>query len=61
MFYRRYVDIFVLFQREEDLTLFLNYFNTCHENITFTSKKETNGNLSVLDIGISRDRNQFIT
>ena len=51
--YRRYVDdIFVLFRKKEHLKLFLNYFNSCHENIKFTSEKETNNKLSFLDIQI---------
>ena len=51
MFYRRYVDdIFVLFRKEEHLKLFLNYINSCPENIKFTSEKETNNKLSFLDI-----------
>ena len=54
-------DIFVLFRKEEHLELYLNYFNSCHENIKFTSEKETNNKLSFLDIEISRDKNQFIT
>ena len=54
-------NIFVLFRKEEDLKLFLNYFNLGHENIKFTSEKETNNKLSFLDIEISRDKNQFIT
>ena len=62
VFYRGYVDdIFVLFIKEEHLKLFLNYFNSCHENIKFTSEKETNNKLSFLDIEISRDKNLFIT
>ena len=54
-------DIFVLFRKEEHLELYLNYFNSCHENIKFTSEKETNNKLSFLDIEISRGKNQFIT
>ena len=42
VFYRRYVNIFVLFRKEEHLKFFLNYFNSCHKNIQFTSEKETN-------------------
>ena len=62
MFYRRNVDdIFVLFRKEEHLKLFLNYFNSCHENLKFTSEKETNNKLSFLEIEISRYKNQFIT
>ena len=61
MFYMQYVDdIFVLFRKEDHLKLFSNYFNSCHENIKFTSEKETNNKLSFLDIEISRDKNQFI-
>ena len=62
VFYRRYLDdISVLLRKKEHLTLFLNYFNSSHENIKFTSAKETNNKLSFLDIEISRDKNQFIT
>ena len=50
VFYIRYVgDIFVLFRKEEHLNLFLNYFNSCYENIKFTSEEETNNKLSFLD------------
>ena len=53
VFYRRYVDnIFVIFRNEEGLKLLLNYFNSCHENIKFTSEKKTNNRLSFLDIEI---------
>ena len=51
---------FVLFRKEEHLELFLNYFNSSHENIKFTSEKETNNKLCFLDIEISRHKNQFI-
>ena len=60
--YMRFVDdICVFFRKEEHLKLFLNYFNSCHVNIKFTSEKETNHKLSFLDIEISRNKNQFIT
>ena len=39
----------------------LNCCNSSHENIKFTSEKETNNKLSFPDIEISRDKNQFIT
>ena len=54
------MDIFVLFRKEEHFKLFLNYFNSCHKNLKFTSEKETNNKLSFLDIETSRDINQFI-
>ena len=40
---------------------FLNYFNSHHENIKFTSEKETNSKLFFLEIEISKDKDQFIT
>ena len=62
VFNRQYVeDIFVLSRKEERLKLFLKYFNSCHKNIKFNSKKETINKLSFLDIETSRDKNQFIT
>ena len=62
VFYRRYEDdIFVLFRKEEHLKLFLNYFNSCHENIKFTSEKETNNKLSFLDIETSRDKTSSLS
>ena len=62
MFYRRYVgDIFVLFRKKEHLKLFLNYFYSYHKNIKFTFEKETNSELSFLDIEISKDKKQFMT
>ena len=58
-------DIWTIFlyssERKEHLKIFLNYFNSCHKNIKFTSEKETNNKLSFLDTEISRDKNQFIT
>ena len=48
-------------RKEEHLKSFSNQFNSCHKNIKFTSKKETNNKLCFLNIEISRDKNQFIT
>ena len=46
---------------EEHLKLFLNFFNSCHGSIKFTSEKETKNKLFFLDIEISRDKSQFVT
>ena len=60
VFYRQYVnDTFVLFRKEKHFKLFLNYFNSCHKNIKFTSEKRNNNKLSFLDIEISRDTNEY--
>ena len=54
VFYRRYVDdIFVLFESAEHLSKFHTYLNTCHPNITFSFKQETNGKLAFLDVEVS--------
>ena len=51
VFYRRYVDdIFVLFESAGNLSKVLNYFNTCHPNMSFSFEQEKNGKLSFLDI-----------
>ena len=56
-FYKRYVDdIFVLFESAEHLSKFCHYFNTCHPNIPFPFEQEKNGNLSFLDVEVSRKK-----
>ena len=60
--YRRYVDdTFLIFRREEDVELFLNYLNSKHRSIRFTCEKESNGNLPFLDINIKRSHTGFET
>ena len=45
VFYRRYVDdIFVLFRKEEHFKLFLNYFNSFHENVNLLLKRKLTTN-----------------
>ena len=48
-------------ERKDTLNYFLNFVNSCHEKIKFTSEKKTNNKLSFLDIETSRDENQFMT
>ena len=49
VFYRRYVDdIFVLFKSAEHLSKFRDYFNTCHQNMSFSFEQEKDGKLSFL-------------
>ena len=55
MLYRRYVDdTFLLFKSSEHAKLFLDYLNSKHPNIEFTSDIEVNNTLSFLDINITR-------
>ena len=62
VFYRRYVDdIFVLFKFTEHLSKFRDYFNTCHQNMSFSFEQEKNGKLSFLDVEVSRQEGHFVT
>ena len=62
LYYRRYVDdTFLIFRRDEDVGLFLNYLNSQHNNIKFTSEKESNGSLSFLDVKVEKSFNGFKT
>ena len=55
VFYRRYVDdIFVLFKSAEHLSKFGDYFNKCHQNMSFSFEQEKDGKLSFLDVEVSR-------
>ena len=61
VFYKRYIDdTFVLFRDEAHASLFLDFINGRHPNISFTMEKENNGSISFLDTKIGRDsRNNF--
>ena len=53
-FYRRYVDdTFCLFNNEHDASLFFDFLNSQHDNITFTMEKESNNTLAFLDVFIN--------
>ena len=60
--YRRYVDdSLILFNSEQHVDLFLEYLNSQHPNISFTSEKEVNGSLPFLDIQIQSKDDHFTT
>ena len=60
--YKRYVDdTFILFKNYDHITKFLNYLNSRHPNIEFTSEIEKNDSLSFLDVLISKTTDSFIT
>ena len=57
--FKRYVDdVFVMFLCQSH---FVNYMNTKHPNIKFTSKFEENDSFSFLDVKITRRNNQLVT
>ena len=60
-FYRKYVDIFVLFESSESADSFREYMSSKHQNINFTVEKENVGSLSFLDIKICCKNGKFVT
>ena len=59
VFYRRYVDdIFALFKSAEHFSKFGDYFNKCHQNMSFSFEQEKDGKSSFLDVEVSR---HFVT
>ena len=61
-YYRRYVDdIFVLFDSQDQLPLFLDYMNTRHKSMRFTSELESNEQFSFLDILVTKKNGEFCT
>ena len=62
LFYRRYVDeIFELFESQDKLIKFRDYFNGCHPNMSFSDEVERDGKLSFLDVNVLREEGQFVT
>ena len=62
VFYQRYIDdTFLLFRDRSHPALFLKYLNEKHENINFTMELENNGQLSFLDVCVSRSNNKFLS
>ena len=60
--FKKYVDdIFVMLLCQSYLNNFVNYNNTKHPNIKFTSKFERNDSFSFLDAKITRNNNQLVT
>ena len=60
--YRRYVDdIFVLFKSHEHLPSFVNYMNSKHRNMKFTSEYENSNSFSFLDVKVTRCEDGFST
>ena len=59
--FKRYVDdIFVMFLCQSHLKDVVNYMNTKHPHIKFTSEFEENDSFSFLDIKITRSNNKLV-
>ena len=62
VYYKRYVDdIFVLFEKPEQVSQFVNYMNKRHKNIKFSFETEKDNSFSFLDVKISREKDKFTT
>ena len=62
VYYKRYVhNIFVLFNKPEDVQFFLEYRNKKHKNMKFPIETEINQSLSFLDVKIFRENGKFVT
>ena len=61
VFNRRSVDdIFVLFKSAEHFSKFYAYLNICHPNMSYSFEQEINGQLSFLDVELSRGQGKFV-
>ena len=62
VYYKRYVDdIFVLFEKLEQVSRFVKYMNKRHKNIKFLFETEKDNSFSFLDVKISREKDKFTT
>ena len=62
VYYARYVDdIFVLFEKPEQVSRFVKYMNKRHKNIKFSFESEKDNSFSFLDVKICREKDKFTT
>ena len=62
VYYKRYVDdIFVLFEKPEQVSRFVKYMNKRHKNIKFSFETEKDNSFSFLDVKICREKDKFTT
>ena len=54
-------DIFVLFEKPEQVLRFVNYMNKRHKNIKFSFETEKDNSFSFLDVKICRAKDKFRT
>ena len=60
-YYRRYVDIFVLFTSPKHLGAFQNFLNSRQANMSFTIISEKQNRMSYLDVQIIPEDKTFTT
>ena len=56
-----FYNIFVLFKSSDHLRRFQSFFNSYHDNMTFTLEPEQNNKISFLDVNIFLEQDKFIT
>ena len=62
VYYKRDTDdIFVLFEKPEQVSRFVNYMNKRHKNIKFSFETEKNSSFSFLDVKICIEKDIFTT
>ena len=62
VYYKRYIDdSFILFKSSDHIPLFLNYLNSQHNSINFTSEVENNSKLNFLDVCVTKSSTGFNT
>ena len=62
VYYKRYVDdIFVLFEKPEQVSRFVKYMNKRHKNIKFSFETEKDNFFSFLDVKICKEKDTFTT
>ena len=54
-------DIFLKFEKKDHVKKFLNYMNSCHQNIKFKFEEEQNDMIPFLNISIIRVGNELQT
>ena len=62
VYYKRYVDeIFVLFEKPEEVLRIVNYMNKRHKSIKFSFETEKDNFFFLLDVNIYREKDKFGT
>ena len=62
MFYKRHIDdIFMLFEKPEQASRFVNYMKKWHKTIKFLFETEKDNSFSFLDVQICREKDKFAT
>ena len=62
VYYKRYVyDIFVLFEKPEQVSSFVKYVNKRHKNIKFSFETKKDNSFSFFDVKICREKDKFTT